>query len=80
VLEDNLKPTIKPQYVDHIPRAVKGNVGEVLSQKDERGEKQNLLDVLGKEGVSKGLAFVRIRWIRQVRKGGGTIIRTSWLY
>lgn len=58
-----MKPTIKPQYVDHIPRAVKGNVGEVLSQKDERGEKQNLLDVLGKEGVSKGLAFVRIRWI-----------------
>lgn len=27
---------IKPQYVDHIPKAVKGNVGEVLAQKDER--------------------------------------------
>lgn len=54
MLEDNLKPTIKPQYVDHIPRAVKGNVGEVLSQKDERGEKQNLLDVLGEAFVLPG--------------------------
>jgi ATP-binding cassette subfamily E protein 1 len=36
ILEDNLKAIIKPQYVDHIPKAVKGNVGEVLAQKDER--------------------------------------------
>ncbi|BBN18755.1 ATP-binding cassette, sub-family E, member 1 [Marchantia polymorpha subsp. ruderalis] len=36
ILEDNLKAIIKPQYVDHIPKAVRGNVGEVLAQKDER--------------------------------------------
>jgi ATP-binding cassette subfamily E protein 1 len=35
ILEDTMKATIKPQYVDHIPRAVKGNVGELLKQKDE---------------------------------------------
>ena len=35
MLEDTLKATIKPQYVDHIPRAVKGMVGEILKQKDE---------------------------------------------
>ncbi|KAM1461866.1 hypothetical protein ACFX1Q_046030 [Malus domestica] len=42
ILEDNLKAIIKPQYVDHIPKAVQGNVGEVLSQKDERDMKEKL--------------------------------------
>lgn len=35
ILEDTLKATIKPQYVDHIPRAVKGEVGKVLKEKDD---------------------------------------------
>lgn len=38
ILEDTLKATIKPQYVDHIPRAVRGQVGKLLKQKDERSE------------------------------------------
>ncbi|EAZ18673.1 hypothetical protein OsJ_34194 [Oryza sativa Japonica Group] len=42
ILEDNLKAIIKPQYVDHIPKAVQGNVGQVLDQKDERGVKAEL--------------------------------------
>lgn len=33
---------IKPQYVDHIPKAVQGNVGQVLDQKDERDVKEEL--------------------------------------
>ena len=33
---------IKPQYVDHIPKAVQGNVGQVLDQKDEREVKAEL--------------------------------------
>lgn len=33
---------IKPQYVDHIPKAVQGNVGQVLDQKDEREIKEEL--------------------------------------
>eukprot|EP01116_Phalansterium_solitarium_P004383 TRINITY_DN1538_c0_g1_i1.p1 TRINITY_DN1538_c0_g1~~TRINITY_DN1538_c0_g1_i1.p1 ORF type:complete len:604 (-),score=220.04 TRINITY_DN1538_c0_g1_i1:1417-3228(-) len=36
ILEDNLKAIIKPQYVDHIPRAVKGTVEKILTGKDER--------------------------------------------
>ncbi|KAL3639940.1 ABC transporter E member 2 [Castilleja foliolosa] len=36
------KAIIKPQYVDHIPKAVQGNVGQVLTQKDERGMKEVL--------------------------------------
>ncbi|KAK9144898.1 hypothetical protein Sjap_004801 [Stephania japonica] len=42
ILEDNLKAIIKPQYVDHIPKAVQGNVGQVLDQKDERDIKAEL--------------------------------------
>ncbi|KAM7268195.1 hypothetical protein ACFE04_010361 [Oxalis oulophora] len=42
ILEDNLKAIIKPQYVDHIPKAVQGNVGQVLDQKDERDVKEEL--------------------------------------
>ena len=38
ILEDTLKATIKPQYVDHIPRAIRGKVGAILKQKDERTE------------------------------------------
>eukprot|EP00898_Chlorokybus_atmophyticus_P001335 jgi/Chlat1/2201/Chrsp17S02764 len=51
ILEDNLKAIIKPQYVDHIPKAVKGNVGEVLEQKNERDVKQTLLEDLDLEQV-----------------------------
>lgn len=33
ILEDHLKAIIKPQYVDHIPKAVKGSVGRILEAK-----------------------------------------------
>ena len=39
ILEDDLKALIKPQYVDNIPKAVKG---EVLNCLDERNELDNL--------------------------------------
>ena len=42
ILEDDLKAIIKPQYVDHIPKAVQGNVGQVLDQKNERDMKEVL--------------------------------------
>lgn len=37
-----MQAIIKPQYVDHIPKAVQGNVGQVLDQKDERDMKEEL--------------------------------------
>ena len=46
LLEDDLKAIIKPQYVDHIPRAVKGNVKVALEKKNERGLMEKLLDDL----------------------------------
>eukprot|EP00899_Mesostigma_viride_P010126 jgi/Mesvir1/19114/Mv12857-RA.1 len=51
ILEDDLKAIIKPQYVDHIPKAVSGNVQQVIDQKNERDEKQRLLDVLDLNAV-----------------------------
>ena len=59
VLEDNLKALIKPQYVDHIPRAIKGSmtVDAMLNSKLELENKQDLCDqlelneVLGREVV-----------------------------
>ena len=48
VLEDNLKALIKPQYVDHIPRAIKNqmNVSQMLDSKLELDNKQKLCDDL----------------------------------
>lgn len=46
ILEDNLKAIIKPQYVDHIPRAVNGNVGEVLAARDQREKNEEIMDLL----------------------------------
>ncbi|GBG77011.1 hypothetical protein CBR_g23341 [Chara braunii] len=51
ILEDNLKAIIKPQYVDHIPRAVKGNVNKVLTDKDERDKKEELVTNLDLRSV-----------------------------
>ncbi len=51
VLEDNLKALIKPQYVDHLPKAVKGKVGDLLRAKDERGMAERLLVDLQLEHV-----------------------------
>ncbi|GAA5913844.1 hypothetical protein JCM8208_004768 [Rhodotorula glutinis] len=48
VLEDNLKPLIKPQYVDHIPRAIKGKqtVRQMLDTKKELDNYDEVIDAL----------------------------------
>jgi ATP-binding cassette, sub-family E, member 1 len=43
-LSQLLQAIIKPQYVDHIPQAVRGNVKEILDQKNERNNVDKLLD------------------------------------
>jgi ATP-binding cassette subfamily E protein 1 len=47
VLEDDLKTVIKPQYVDQIPKAVKGTVGEMIKRKAETGNEDAMIDILG---------------------------------
>uniref|UniRef100_A0A1L8DH26 Putative rnase l inhibitor abc superfamily protein n=1 Tax=Nyssomyia neivai TaxID=330878 RepID=A0A1L8DH26_9DIPT len=53
VLEDSLKALIKPQYVDQIPKAVKGSVTDLLERKDERKNREEIataLDLLKIQG------------------------------
>ncbi|XP_056136372.1 ATP-binding cassette sub-family E member 1-like isoform X2 [Lampris incognitus] len=35
ILENDFKAVVKPQYVDQIPKTVKGSVGAILSRKDD---------------------------------------------
>jgi len=46
ILEEGLTAWVKPQYVDNIPKAVKGAVGQILDSKDERGQKTALIEAL----------------------------------
>jgi hypothetical protein len=49
-LEDDLKAVVKPQYVDQIPRAVKGptkNVGDLLKARAQMDNMESILDDLG---------------------------------
>ncbi len=47
ILEDNLKAIIKPQYVDNIPKAVKGKVRDILDSKAELNNKEEVIKMLG---------------------------------
>ena len=46
ILEDDLKALIKPQYVDQIPKAVKGSVQVLLDKKDERENQVSICEML----------------------------------
>lgn len=60
ILEDHLKALIKPQYVDQIPKAVKGTVGALL---DRKSELDNLNDICSMLGNVDRLEFNRfINW------------------
>tara|TARA_B100001778_G_scaffold227681_1_gene189127 strand:+ start:540 stop:2309 length:1770 start_codon:yes stop_codon:yes gene_type:complete len=47
VSNSNVTVALKPQYVDHIPKAVQGKVGQLLSSVDERGVYQEMITKLG---------------------------------
>ncbi len=49
----NVQAIIKPQYVDHIPKAVKGTVARILTNKDERKVKEEMYDILGTPFTSR---------------------------
>jgi len=46
ILEDDLKAVIKPQYVDQIPRAVKGTVQFLLDKKDDLKKQDEVCKIL----------------------------------
>lgn len=46
ILEDNLKAIVKLQYVDSIPKRVKGTVRKIINARDERGVKSEMVKTL----------------------------------
>ncbi|KAG9510373.1 ATP-binding cassette sub-family E member 1 [Fragariocoptes setiger] len=46
ILEDELKAVIKPQYVDVIPKALKGTVQANLDRKNDTGRLKEICDIL----------------------------------
>jgi len=51
ILEDDLKALIKPQYVDQIPKAVKGTVQQLIDKKDERKNQSEICRLLDLENI-----------------------------
>jgi ATP-binding cassette, sub-family E, member 1 len=68
ILEDTMKATIKPQYVDHIPKSINGKVGDILKSKDDRSEAEGW-DVLDWATENAELKHLMNREIR-VLSGG----------
>ncbi|KAG1226908.1 hypothetical protein G6F68_019668 [Rhizopus microsporus] len=61
ILEDNLKAIIKPQYVDHIPKVVNGKVGQLLEDKHERNNMEEMIDMLDlKDVLNRELLFNKL--------------------
>lgn len=51
ILEDDLKAIIKPQYVDQIPKAVKGSVQQLIDKKDEMKNQDQVCNILDLNNV-----------------------------
>ncbi|KAL0226487.1 hypothetical protein P9112_013811 [Eukaryota sp. TZLM1-RC] len=51
ILEDNIRAVIKPQYVDNIAKAVKGNIEKIIKTKDQRGVGQDYMRELELESL-----------------------------
>ena len=50
VLEDDLKAVVKPQYVDQLPKAVKGpekSVESLIKARSQLNNMDHIMDVLG---------------------------------
>jgi len=47
VAKDGAKIAVKPQYVDHLPKIIKGNVGDLLSKVNEKEELDSVCQELG---------------------------------
>ncbi len=61
VLEDDLKAVVKPQYVDQIPRAVKGptkNVGDLIKARAQMDNMDDTLNNLGMSRIGQGVIML----------------------
>lgn len=58
ILEDDLKALIKPQYVDQIPKAVRGTVRQLLEKKNEKDNVDEICRMLGMFQINIIYSFV----------------------
>lgn len=58
ILEDDLKAIVKPQYVDRIPKAIKGPDKTVRTLIEGNASMENLEEVLDVLGKAKYTAMV----------------------
>ena len=54
-MEEDLKPIMKPQYVDHIPKKIKDGttVGHVLKKKDQKEIRKKIMKTLELKHIKK---------------------------
>jgi len=62
VLEDDLKAVIKPQYVDQIPRAVKGADRTVETLLKGRSQLGNFDDIVDAMGLSLSFSIIHSKY------------------
>lgn len=53
ILEEHLKATIKPQYVDQIPKTIKGTVGDLLNKRNEMDNIKEVCDSFDLNGLEE---------------------------
>nr|WCZ58558.1 translation initiation factor rli1 [Andalucia godoyi] len=53
ILENNLKAAMKPQFVDLVPKAVRGTVEQIMDSKNERGAKAKLFEDLDLTNIAQ---------------------------
>lgn len=67
VLEDDLKAVVKPQYVDQIPKAVKGPDRSVKALLEARCQRDNLTEVMDVLGTTRSKYLLvnrsKLMWI-----------------
>lgn len=52
IVVDDLTVSLKPQFVDHIPRSIMGQVGAILGKMDQREISEKVMDILDLKHVA----------------------------
>ena len=51
VVDNNLSSVVKPQYVDKLPKIMKGKISEILKKADNSGNYDSIVEKLGMENI-----------------------------
>jgi len=51
VADKEISSVVKPQYVDKLPKVMKGKIGDILKKTDTKGDYKNIVEKLGIESI-----------------------------